>query len=789
MDWFARHTYWLYRETRSLSDNSNYIESHQFIDRTLISTGSIVVRKSEIQYFPVLIVYPEATPFVPPTIYVLGRPLTEEEAVRLSRKTPADIREDVKEIIRILNRRHQNQDGSICFIEMGDLHNDQPDYYPIEGILKRLRTWLSGKIPQDSREIESFYHFPNRTHEIQYLLSDSFFDELLVKGRYFAGLISLIQANQLAGIKLSKTYMGVTIFGETKAGVLLLPKIEKDASQLLFTRIPDIADLILETNRAEKTRAEEDGLLIEGYWWDIPQEPQPFSEIEALAAYVGSGDVEDGLAELVRSLEEPLKKQDKFIHLGLRFPGRNGNRRNNSNLEWQMFRLLKGNRPPILLADKRELKDRLYDYSIQAVYQEYFTDKVYHLRNSIRAKRIELKDKYVSVIGCGALGSETADALAKAGVGRILLVDKEQMRAHNAIRHCIGINKASFPKAFVMQEFLYLHNPFVGYDFLLSDILNESTEKYLPEGYLGISTIADDNTEGYLNEQAISQERILFYCRALRGGKAARIFRVIPHKDACKSCLGLYREQKNPVFIDIKEDEALPVLANECNNPIRPASAADLKIIAGIFSRIIIEFLQNENAGNNHWIWTTEAGEPEGTEGSAFGLVNASFIPPNDDCPVCCPVEKKKVRIEKEAYEFIKSEAAKSEGRETGGVLIGYMRNAREYIVEEATGPGPKALRTSARFEKDVDYCQNQLIAAFEKHGEKGLYLGEWHYHPSGTNQPSGLDVKSMTEIAAQDDYRVDKPILIILSPDCQFALTIHDRNERCIEIPLFFEE
>ena len=42
------------------------------------------------------------------------------------------------------------------------------------------------------------------------------------------------------------------------------------------------------------------------------------------------------------------------------------------------------------------------------------------------------------------------------------------------------------------------------------------------------------------------------------------------------------------------------------------------------------------------------------------------------------------------------------------------------------------------------------------------LGLGEWHYHPSGGNEPSGLDIKSLTEIAAQNEYRTDKPIMIL---------------------------
>ena len=120
---------------------------------------------------------------------------------------------------------------------------------------------------------------------------------------------------------------------------------------------------------------------------------------------------------------------------------------------------------------KEELKLRLLDCSIQAVYQEYFTDDYFHMRNMGRAERGLLKDKAISIIGCGALGSETADALNKAGVGSILLVDKEDLRAHNVVRHTLGIDRTSFPKALGMAEQLVLHNPFVNIECNSSNIL------------------------------------------------------------------------------------------------------------------------------------------------------------------------------------------------------------------------------------------------------------------------------------------------------------------------------
>jgi len=341
------------------------------------------------------------------------------------------------------------------------------------------------------------------------------------------------------------------------------------------------------------------------------------------------------------------------------------------------------------------------------------------------------------------------------------------------------------PKTHGMAEHLVLHNPFVNVESKPANILLSKLDDFLPQGAIGVSTIADDNVEDYLNEQAIERERTVFYCRALRGGKAARIFRVVPQRDACKYCLWMYLKDKNPIFQNIPEDESLPAITNECNNPVRPASAADMKIISGIFSRIITDFLQGRDTDNNHWIWISEPLQGLQLESSTYGLIRARRIPRHPKCFVCQRLEEKKVYIHKEVLDFIRQESAESGDDETGGVLIGFRMGGDKYVIVRASKAGPNAKRTKTRFEKDEEYCQKELLGVYEELGEKGLYLGEWHFHPSGGNEPSGLDIKSLTEIAAQDNYRIDKPIMLILSPELEYAITIHDKNKKCVRIPI----
>lgn len=57
------------------------------------------------------------------------------------------------------------------------------------------------------------------------------------------------------------------------------------------------------------------------------------------------------------------------------------------------------------------------------------------------------QDKHVVVFGAGALGSYVIDQLAKAGVGKITVVDDDVMESANVGRHLLGVNSVGIGKA------------------------------------------------------------------------------------------------------------------------------------------------------------------------------------------------------------------------------------------------------------------------------------------------------------------------------------------------------
>jgi integrative and conjugative element protein (TIGR02256 family) len=793
MKWFKKHPDYLREEARELRSNSNYKEKASFRENLLVSCGEIIVRSTETKKYPILIVYPESTPYSLPAVYLLYDLLSEEEVETISKMDFSNVAAHIKDKIRFYNRRHQGSEGTLCLVESDSLYSESAEVFPIRQVIDRVRHWLSGlntgRLPPDSPEVELFAHFKNKDRSVEFLLPEMSYDDNLVEGILYAALTT-------API-FKRTYIGVTIYGKNRAGIVELPKVYENKQHLLHIIGPQLKDILTtEISRFESAINYQikDGTISKIVWFEITCEPEPFEHIEELAFYIGEKDIEAGYRRIFDWLGSDLKNLD-VLYLGIRFPGRT------SLKEWQIFILRKKDGFVPLFDDSIESKkEMINNCNLSAVYSEAFTESNYHKRNSQRADRDIFKSKRVTIIGCGALGSEVADDLAKAGVGRLHLVDKELFRAHNSIRHLVSIDKMGLPKALVTRESLILHNPFVTVtpeirldaqgksitdilitvlvDFL-TDILTKNINEYLLEESIGISTIADNNVERYLNEQAIIYNKTIFYARALRGGKTARIFRVIPGKDACMNCLAYYCQDKDGRFINIPEDETLPTIANECNNPIRPASAADLKIISSIASRLIIDYLQKGEDDKNHWIFTTEKLEGiDYNEQFPYVLYSSSLLP-HPNCIYCKKENPVKVLASKEVLEFMQLERAKDTNLETGGILLGYKNDRGDIVVTLASEPGPKAIKESTKFERDPEYCQRIIDDNYEKYGDKSLYVGEWHYHSNGDNKPSNVDLLSLSDISKQKEYLLDKPIMIILSNTGEASCTVHPFNKQ----------
>ncbi|HOL71074.1 MAG TPA: ThiF family adenylyltransferase [Bryobacteraceae bacterium] len=144
----------------------------------------------------------------------------------------------------------------------------------------------------------------------------------------------------------------------------------------------------------------------------------------------------------------------------------------------------------------------------------------------------------VAVVGCGALGSFQAGALARAGVGRILLIDRDYVEWSNLQRQWLydeSDARDALPKAIAAARRLAAINSEVEVSPLVADLTAANIEEALE----GVNLILDgtDNfeTRYLLNDYAVSHGVPWIYGAAV--GSYGLTMPVLPGKTACLKCV------------------------------------------------------------------------------------------------------------------------------------------------------------------------------------------------------------------------------------------------------------
>ncbi len=771
LQWFKNHPQFLRKESTALSNDSNYKELFQYRDNLFVSHGNIIVRINGLHRFPILIIYTNATPYRLPLVFPLEKELSEAEVKEIASLDSFTALNKVRPLTKFYyDLRHQNSSGVLCTLERDDL-DGAGKFYGITSILQRVRDWcaghISGNYPPDSEEVNFEAHFNFINEDTKLFYPETFLNASLIEGDFYAALNNIVSKGYYSK-EDRYVYFGCFIDGINKS-LLISQSPISISGFLLHDKLKNSLDLYTETDVVAKLI--QDRQLLKAHWFHVDKEPAPFEKLSNLVSIIGNGDHATGLNRVASRCMENFKTLPEHFYIAIRFPDRKG------QFDFQLFKVYKKD-PPVAFqgigeTDSVRKMQFILDYydTVEAVESEKLSAESFHQRNGKRADYTTLKDAFVNILGVGAIGSEVADCINKAGVGNIVLLDNQTLKAHNAVRHLAGTEYVGLPKVNAVFQILRSHNPYVTVDPWIGDLYDLDAATHLVDASVSISSVADDNVEGFINQQLVISGKTAFYVRALRGGKTARIFRVTPGKDACFQCLHLYRNERSS-FIEIPEDPDYPTLKNECNNPIRPASAADLKFIATIAARLVIEHIQKGESEHNHWIWTED--DIPGTPLTIPNYLHAQHIPPHKNCVYCHHDTKAEVSISAECISYMQGLIKENSAIETGGVMAGTVDDKGNVTVTHVSGPGHKAIMSATMFEKDVAFCQAFLDDLYTESNHKIVYVGEWHSHPSTNNQPSGTDIKSLAEIAVEKNYLTSCPAMIIFSNSGKPSCTMH---------------
>ena len=215
-----------------------------------------------------------------------------------------------------------------------------------------------------------------------------------------------------------------------------------------------------------------------------------------------------------------------------------------------------------------------------------------------------LQEKAVLLVGCGSVGSHFAIELAKAGVGKIHLVDNDKIELENVQRYALGFQYVGVHKVTAIKEFLnsnYWLSQVESYEVSLEnflDIENLDLGKY----DLIVSATGNPTINIYLNKLAREDKIPLLIGWNEPFGIGGHALLDSAEGKGCYRCL--FRNQYNIASFSGK-DQPKPFHRKHlgCGEVFTPYSALDSVRTSELMTRSAISFLSDRTLKSQILSW------------------------------------------------------------------------------------------------------------------------------------------------------------------------------------------
>ena len=147
-----------------------------------------------------------------------------------------------------------------------------------------------------------------------------------------------------------------------------------------------------------------------------------------------------------------------------------------------------------------------------------------------RSEQQRFKDAKITVIGCGGIGGETIEMLARMGIGELVLVDEDAFDLFNLNRQTLAsIADLGLDKSAVAAEKVRLINPYVKVT-----TFNEHADQTNIDKIIGDSDIVIDALDNVLTRVIVSRkakEKGIAYIHGAIHGTLGQITVFLPNSD------------------------------------------------------------------------------------------------------------------------------------------------------------------------------------------------------------------------------------------------------------------
>jgi adenylyltransferase/sulfurtransferase len=149
----------------------------------------------------------------------------------------------------------------------------------------------------------------------------------------------------------------------------------------------------------------------------------------------------------------------------------------------------------------------------------------------------------VAIVGCGATGAATAALLARAGVGTLILIDRDFVEASNLQRQVLfdeADAEAATPKAEAARRQIARFNSDVQVRAHVADLIPDNIHALLAGAQLILDATDNFETRYLINDYAVEQslpEQPLPWIYAAAVGSYAATMNILPGETGCLACL------------------------------------------------------------------------------------------------------------------------------------------------------------------------------------------------------------------------------------------------------------
>lgn len=376
------------------------------------------------------------------------------------------------------------------------------------------------------------------------------------------------------------------------------------------------------------------------------------------------------------------------------------------------------------------------------------------LLQSVSGEHYSDAKSWITLLGCGSLGSKIAVHLAKGGFGNFKLSDKGRLSAHNLAR--LGVLAAPASLGMHKTEALRDELRLLGYDEtitsssanVINDLLQPGGLEIEEHTKLLIDTTASPNVHDALCRGSVSGSDVrILQASFLAGGKIG----FLSQEGACrnpdiedlKTFFWRYwayaDDHKHTIWPDNSLLQRLRI-GEGCESLSMVMSDVDASLLSAGITQLAKQSLKDASPSDNGRLSFGAVGEDRCSVRWQHLIVEPSM---------CCPRQENwDIRILEELVREITDDSQAKGESETGGYLMGRINwSIRRITLAAQLSAPPDSVCTPTYFRLGTEGAREKLTTLYEKSRKSLLALGTWHSHPRGGGE-SPTDLETVADIA-----------------------------------------